>query len=117
MALLVFQALWLNVIVPGHTRGIVTLPGSPCAEGMCDASRWSACCPGERDHSQKQPISRERAARCAICSFAARVTPSPVVDFTHPPLRFLHVMPAARTDRPEVAPGLVTYDGRAPPLA
>src|SRR3954467_6660003 len=31
VSLLVFQALWLNVLLPGHTRGIITTPGDASA--------------------------------------------------------------------------------------
>ena len=42
--LLAFQAVWLGAIVPGHTRGVVTLPGSEPAGGGCCASADERSC-------------------------------------------------------------------------
>src|SRR4051812_47753099 len=95
IALLVFQAVWLNAIVPGHTRGVVTLPGMSCDAGPTVAA-GARCCPAKG--SSKAPAApADRSAHCAVCYFAARITPPPVIDLTPPPL--------ARTEiRVEVLP-------------
>jgi hypothetical protein len=117
VAILVFQALWLNVIVPGHRRGAVALPGEACA--ACEApAPVTKCCEMEHGRRQDAPVPRGDPARhCAICFFAARVTPPDVIDLTPPPLRFAHqvALPSAeiRTSMAVAAP----YDGRGPPVS
>ena len=111
--LLLFEALWLNVVVPGHQRGVVPLPGERC---VACASPKDTCCPdaGERrEPARSKPV--DRAAHCAICYFAARLSPPPVIDFTPPRPQLVGLAqvppPAARP----TIPFLPTYDGRAPP--
>jgi len=62
LALLIFEAILFNVVIPGHTRGIVQLPGSPEAKacGCC------ACC-GSRPASGKTGDPLRKANNCAIC--------------------------------------------------
>jgi hypothetical protein len=105
LALLLFEALWLNVVVPGHTRGIIPLAGSPC----CCACHRSAPC----DKSHPRPA--QNPDNCAICAFAARITPPPAIDLVPPFLRrvALAIIPAPPC--PTLPPVLIAYDGRAPP--
>jgi len=108
--LLAFEALWLNVVVPGHRRGAVPLPGERCA--ACSAH---ATCPSSGGPDRPAPPG-DPAAHCAICYFAARLSPPPVVDFTPPKPQLLCAAPVpAPRPRPQV-PFLPTYDGRGPPI-
>lgn len=113
VALLVFEALWLTVIVPGHQRGIVRLPGENCP--ACEAQTAAPdCC-------QKQPApvghkpAGDPAQHCAICYFAARLCTPPVIDLSPPPLRLVASLPVPAAHARESFPILPTYDGRAPP--
>ena len=113
--LIAFQVLFLNVIVPGHTRGIVTMSGRSSAAGVEASNAGGGCC---RTHGgpRRTPSDKDRA-ECAICFFAARVTPPPVVDFH---LTFFALLAAAPVPPPvEVITADVplTYLGRAPPAA
>ena len=113
LALLIFQIIWLNVILPGHMRGIVTLPGS----GACEES-GSSCCSAKKNSNPSKPgqSNGNRAARCAICYFAARVTPPPVVDLRPPALELLAIQsPPARLEAISLE-RLCPYLGRAPPV-
>ena len=104
--LIAFQVWFLNVFVPGHTRGLITLSAkSGCGE----------CC-----HKPANPIkspTHKDQSECAVCSLAARITPPPVIDFhlTILGLRELVRLPTPTrllaTDVP------LTYRGRAPPIA
>jgi len=118
IALLVFQALWLNVIMPGHRRGIVALPGEACHAQTAGAVEATHCCSSSgTDKRPDAPTknSGDPALHCSLCYFAARVTPPPVVDLTPPPLRLLdQTDPPAAEHRISIAT-LSTYDGRAPP--
>jgi hypothetical protein len=114
IALLVFQALWLNVIVPGHRRGMVSLPGE--APLPCHAVAAKPCCGSSHPASHDKPDhAGDPALHCGICYFAARVTPTPPIHLAPEPLRLLEVL------RPEPTPARTTvafipsYDGRAPP--
>src|SRR5437016_2250439 len=80
IALALFQALWLNVIVPGHRRGMVALPGE-CATCQIVSRAPEICCKGTGSHqSHRKPTGGgDPAARCAICFFAARLTSPPAV--------------------------------------
>jgi hypothetical protein len=102
IALLVFQAIWLNAILPGHERGVVTLGGADPA-ASCHAPRKSApahaCCPSSSAaDGEEQPAPGEggRAARCAVCHFAARLTPPPPVDLVPAPAGLAERLPAER---------------------
>ena len=106
--LLVFEALWLNVLVPGHRRGVVPLPGERCV--ACEPANRR--CPADRGPSK--PV--DPAAHCAICYFAARLSPPPAVDLAPPRPQMLC---AAEPTPPHVRaaiPFLPTYDGRGPPF-
>jgi hypothetical protein len=114
---LLFQALWLNVIVPGHRRGQIALPGESCA--ACEEAEESSadCCPME-DQSRRPDSPRPKgdpAKHCLICYFAARVTPPLVIDLTPPPLRFAHLIPVPAAETRTSIIASATYDGRAPP--
>jgi hypothetical protein len=113
LALFVFQAIWFAILLPSHARGMITLPGSDAAAGP---TRSSCCQSHDGKHSQGAP-SDDRAGRCAICFFAARITPPPVVDFTLPPHSFLfclNVIDSSRCDQRQLQVG---FDTRAPPVA
>ena len=124
VAFLVFQALWLNVIVPGHRRGEVGLPGEACAACEQNQASVSRCCEMERGPKRREtpatpapPAPKgDPAQHCAICYFAARVTTPDYVDLTPPPLRFAH---EAAVPSPEIRTSIAllpTYDGRGPPV-
>jgi Protein of unknown function (DUF2946) len=115
LALLIFQALWLNVIVPGHQRGIVQLPNlHASASTACDSGCPFCACNQGNPAKSKSPTNRSE--NCAICSFAAYLSVPPTIDLTPPPLRFLHrVTPQTASDLIAHIV-LVPFDGRAPPV-
>lgn len=119
IALLVVQALWLNVIVPGHRRGVIALPGEHCQDGGCQIAQLDGCCdmPGPSGKSNQSNDKRDPAQHCLICYFAARVTAPPVVDFTLPPLQLLEQLPPPLPAQVTSYTTIATYDGRAPPAA
>ena len=107
IALIVFQSLWLNVILPGHTRGAITLPGYKAESGTC-------C---KHESPKKQIPTNDRASHCAVCFFAARLSMPVAIDLTPQELALCgkHDLPICETlaslDRQ------LTYLGRAPPAA
>ena len=119
IAFLLFQALWLNVIVPGHQRGVVALPGESCASCEQSDGSDSKCCEMEQaGKRQDTPAPKgDPALHCAICYFAARVTPPEYIDLTPPPLRFAHQAPIPVAEIRTSIAVVPTYDGRAPPVS
>ena len=114
--LLIFQVLWLNVVVPGHRRGIVPVPGEARQNTvvcpLC-AARASASTASSRPSKSGSPCNAPE--HCAICFFAAHLTLPPVVDLNHMPLRFLHRV-SAEVGQSRCARGvLLPFDGRGPP--
>jgi len=110
IALLVFQAVWLNIIVPGHTRGVVALPGTASPSPAC------CCCGGERgDASHHAPVG-DPAGHCAICYFAACLFLPPPIDFAPSPRGLAEILdPPAPRSATSVRSRLVLRD-RAPPF-
>lgn len=69
VALIFYVLVWFNVIVPGHTRGVITLPAG-------DASMSAGgCCPTKLPGQKPTPAEQKR---CAICFVAATYTLPPV---------------------------------------
>ncbi|MDB5171258.1 MAG: hypothetical protein JWN51_31 [Phycisphaerales bacterium] len=124
LAILAFQALWLNIIVPGHTRGAVQLPGSDCAAcGVTpDTPQGRSCCHAKQGAAPNTkpvpaPAPVDPASHCAICHFAALLSPAIAVDCTHPPLSFVAVTPTQPAYDAGGRDSLPTYLGRAPPFS
>jgi len=113
---LVFQAFWLNVVVPGHQRGIVQLPGAVAAASRYRAPCLSCGCDAA-PKSSKSDSPASRSGTCAICFFAAHLSIPPTVDLSLARLNFLHrLRPMVEEDR--IARIVVTpFDSRGPPVA
>ena len=109
--LLVYQALFLNVLLPGHTRGAITLDGKHTA--CC------CCCGGERGPAGKVPAvpSQRDRDHCAICNFAARVTPPEVFDLRLDPLGLLERLPVPAPTAVVSLDRISTYLACGPPLS
>ena len=117
IALLVFQAVWLNAVLPGHTRGIVPLPGND-RRAPEHVACSDSCCPmadGEHHPNRREHKRGDPAANCALCHFAARVTPAVPIDLAPPPLARLGPAPEPIDPFVVSLPFHPTYDGRAPP--
>jgi hypothetical protein len=108
-AILIFQALWLNVIVPGHQRGIVQLRGSEKTQ----PAACPYCTQQQSTPKNGKPLPPE--GNCAICFFAAHLSVPPVTDLSLQPLQLLHRLSG------ETAKNLFSrlislpFDGRGPP--
>lgn len=117
LTVLALQAVWFNVIVPGHRRGVVALPGETCPACHADAE---ACCPDMADPPPahpKAPPAGDPASHCAICHFAAALSVPPAIDFAPPALELLDRIEPAVVERAAAVTFHVPYDGRAPPSA
>ena len=91
------------------------MPGEACSECRAVAPATKSCCRHDDDKHSRSPS--DPAGHCAICFFAARVSPPVVIIFTHPPLLECgEIEPPAQliVHIPDFAS---TYLGRAPPGA
>lgn len=95
VVVLVWFAGWLLMVMPGHKRGIVTLPGSEaaaqqasCCEPTPDCCQPTApapdasCCTLDAGTDPSRPI--DPAKHCAICFLKAHLTDPPPVTFYTP---------------------------------
>ncbi len=105
--LLAYQAWFLNVLLPGHARGAVTVDGKHSPAACCGGGGTA---PG---HDQV-PSQRDRD-HCALCQFAAGLTSVPVARVALADLGLLERLPvqppAAAVPRDPVA----TYLACGPP--
>ena len=76
---------WLLLVMPGHKRGIVMLPGAEVeqaeAESCCEPE--PSCCDIASDDGEK-PKPIDPAKHCAICFLKSHLTDPPPVAFYTP---------------------------------
>ena len=126
VAFIGWQALWLNVVLPGHTRGAITLPGAATparaeVERGGAANVAHACCSVPRSHDdvparEQAPKPGDRA-RCAICYFATGLSVPPAIDLAPAPRCAVDLLPVPPPDVVLVRDFPPAYHGRAPPTA
>ena len=111
--LLAYQALFLNVILPGHTRGAITLDGKHTAARCC-------CCCGSDDRPAGKapavPSQRDRE-HCAICQFAAGITSVPVLYLKLAEAGLVERLPPPRPSVVVSLDRICTYLACGPPAA
>ena len=108
-----FQAVWLNVLIPGHTRGCMLLPGSQCEDSICHLAHGGdvkPCC----EHS-KQPATPAKTQNCAICNLAANLVTPPPFQLILPPLVLLHFIGDGRAHSLVAREVLVPFFSCGPP--
>jgi hypothetical protein len=118
IALVIFELIWLNVIIPGHTRGAVTMPcGCPCetsASATCPLCDAGADLRANGSHHTPTPSDR---ANCALCFFAAHLSIPPALDLSAPELLFLNYVKPEGARNLIAREVLVPFDGRGPPTS
>lgn len=79
--LVLFQALFLNVFVPVHTRGAITLGGAGRVE-VSAAGEKGGCCAARSGHEpgrRQAPTPQDRKC-CAVCYLASTYVPAEPVS-------------------------------------
>jgi hypothetical protein len=111
--LLVFEGIFLNVIIPGHTRGAITLSGKENVG--CAADLGCPFCSPVKKESKQVPSDKDRS-ECAICNFAALLSVPPVVDFVPPLTGVARAVELAAPARAPLVRVQVVIRDRAPPV-
>jgi hypothetical protein len=63
-----YVVVWFNLVVPGHTRGIVSLPAT------CEFKQSTSCCAAEKSQPSKNQPTPLQKKNCAVCYVAATYT-------------------------------------------
>jgi hypothetical protein len=114
--LLAYQAAFLNVFVPVHTRGMITLDTRAAAATATLAPRHGCCPPRSNDRNPAVPTPADRAG-CAICHLATHYTPPPAADLRPAPLGLTDVLPPPASQSATRPALILPYHGRAPPAS
>lgn len=75
---LALLGLWLNVLLPGHTRGQITLGDAACAKPAAEKAAASCCEPKPAPGEKPTP---EQCGRCAVCYVAMTTELTPPFTF------------------------------------
>ena len=103
--LLALLAVWYGAVLPGHTRGVVQLPGSArAAEG--------GCCDHEPSDAPAKP-----ASNCAVCHYMAALSAPPPLEHGIALLKPADVLRDEIVVQPSSPQIILPYHGRAPPAA
>ncbi len=122
----VWFALWFGVIVPGHKRGLVLLPGAeppaptrsapeeaPCPLASIMGTNGS-CCPSSSKPTGPAPMP---VTHCAMCYLMGVLDVPPPPDLAPKPQELVEVLPWPEPIEVVYARSKPTYQGRAPPVA
>jgi hypothetical protein len=114
--LLIYQAFFFNVVIPGHTRGIITLGGESKVAGPQALGYVCGCPPVQKSDHEKCPTPKDRS-QCAICYIAARLTTSAVIDVHLDKLCLLEQLPPPAPESAVSSGFVFTYYACGPPPA
>jgi hypothetical protein len=91
--LVLWQAWCLNVFLPAHTRGAMTVGeavrGTPAATHPC-------CAPRRHDDDDDRKPTPEQKSRCAVCYYAMGLSVPPVADCRLRDAGFAQILPPPR---------------------
>ncbi|HEV7302136.1 MAG TPA: hypothetical protein VGN72_22555 [Tepidisphaeraceae bacterium] len=114
--ILLYVSVWFGAIVPGHTRGIVKMPGSGGGGGDAPGrvSSDAGCCAthAPADDQKQSPVK----PACAVCYFAAALMVAPPATFDFAQLGLVGSLAPPVIDRIVCPPAHQPYSGRAPPV-
>ena len=117
---LIFLCLWFGIIVPGHERGQIVLPGSApvAAAGSCCAMRGGILANQDYDcdPDRKNKPSRQDQKRCAMCQLIATLQVADPPLLLLAPMGLLAILPPQRSLGIAHLPYLGPTQGRAPPV-
>jgi hypothetical protein len=110
--LLAFQAFFLNVVVPGHVRGAVTLSGNR------SASLSELGCPFcASSHTHQKSPTPANPSDCEICYIAVGLMLPPPVDFDLVKLGVISLAPVQPPAVVVISSQVRPIPSRAPPTS
>lgn len=107
--LLAFQTMWFLLVLPGHTRGLISWTASVDPRGGCCVVQKHG--PGSSD-GQPTP---EQKKNCAVCYYALGLTPPAVLDLDIPDLGLLKILPLLAAPIHTEQEHILTYYACGPP--
>jgi len=116
IALLAFQFLFLNVVIPGHRRGVIPLSGAASVSGMADLG-CSLCGQPSAPPAPGKASKSGSPQSCAICTIAAHLMLPPAFQVLLAALGLLMCPGVLTPARVETLRFIPTYFGRAPPAS
>ncbi|MFA9477147.1 hypothetical protein ACERK3_02450 [Phycisphaerales bacterium AB-hyl4] len=123
LLLILWLVAWFAVIIPGHQRGAILLPGSDTAsQSTRDTSRLiltraATCCPitGQPASSDNPDSPVDPATQCGICYLAGVIDLPTTLDLTPQPLTLLATLAPLAPEQPYIAHTPSRHAPRAPP--
>ena len=119
--LLLFQAVFLNIVVPGHLRGVVTRSGKTSIRQLGDLACGGCCKRLPADNGKNAPHERKSEPTpqdrkdCAICYVAALLNVPSAIVIELPPLEQIELLPDSVPQIVEASSYVHTYDACGPP--
>ena len=115
---LVQQAAWLLVILPGHQRGAMAIAGTGAADAACHVEQVAhSCCessaPGKSSDKPEDPL--KKLNHCAVCHVAVRLTPAPPPDLVPSPTGLVERLPPSGPGAIVSLHLVLPYDSTGPP--
>jgi hypothetical protein len=101
-----FWFVWTGIIIPGHTRGAITVDGKQTI---------GSCCQSKGADGKPQPV--RSSSNCAVCHLAAKLMPASAFSIRLDPGELLEILPLGSTAAPVVVAPALILQSRAPPAA
>jgi hypothetical protein len=103
ICLALFWFAWTAIIIPAHSRGAISVPGSACCH-----------CGGDNQDS-KTPTNRA-PTNCAVCQLAAHLMPAIAIPVDLQPGELIELVKLSPTQRPILAERPLCFLSRGPPF-
>lgn len=116
LVMIAFTAVWFGVVLPGHERGVITVPSSTNNESCGSCESESHCAVDSDPAGDKSLPQNTPASRCAICKFIGTLDLPVLVTLTSPVSEQIAVLNWAAPKAVCVLAPIEQTSGRAPPL-
>ncbi|MBI1375034.1 MAG: hypothetical protein GC159_20135 [Phycisphaera sp.] len=117
IATLAWAIVWFGVFLPGHTRGVIKLPGTPTEACESCESKPSCCDKPRADDDASHSRHKSSPDHCAVCELVAKLDTPVAIDLSLPPAGLVELLPPTTPQRVTPARYASTLRGRAPPVA
>jgi len=115
--LLAVFSLWFGVIVPGHERGAICVPGADTdSSKSCHAEKTCGSCHETPADSQTPADDPNPSSHCAICHLIGVLDAPTTIHFVIPEAELLACLPLPSCDGIAAVALLSTHRDRGPPI-